>query len=77
MKTGLMPWSNVMLAHALRYQHATCFALGCIEREHRLNVNAWLAHWAQAPVAWWAWPPARAPRASGSLSAAHSPHGAR
>lgn len=54
MKTGFTPWSEAVLEDALRGQRAACFALGCIEREHRLNVEALVAYWVQASFAWWA-----------------------
>ena len=52
MKTGFTPWSE-LLEHTLEYQHAACFALGCVEREHRLTLDAWMACWARAPLVWW------------------------
>jgi hypothetical protein len=54
MKSGFTPWSEVMLEDALRCERAACFALGCLEREHRLNVDALVAYWVRASLAWWA-----------------------
>jgi len=54
MKSGFTPWSEVMLEDTMRRQRAACFALGCLEREHRLNVDALLAYWVRASSAWWA-----------------------
>jgi len=54
MKSGFTPWSEVMLEDTMRRQRAACFALGCLEREHRLNVDALLAYWVRASLAWWA-----------------------
>jgi len=54
MKIALNPWSEAVLEDTLRCQRAACFALGCLEREHRLNVDALMAYWAEAPLAWWA-----------------------
>jgi hypothetical protein len=58
---GFMPWSEVLLEDVLRYQRAACFALGCLEREHRLNVEALMAYWTGASLAWWTPMPRRAP----------------
>ena len=54
MKTAVTPWSGVMLESALQCQRAACFALGCLEREHRLNLDALMAYWTSAAVVWWA-----------------------
>jgi len=51
MRTGFTPWSDLILEHALPYQRAACFVLASLEREHRLNLDAWMAHWLQAPLA--------------------------
>ncbi len=54
MKTGFTPWSEAMLEDSMRCQRAACFALGCLEREHRLNLDALTAYWAHASMVWWA-----------------------
>jgi hypothetical protein len=73
MKTGFIPWSEVVLEDALRYQRAACFTLGCLEREHRLNVDALMAYWAHAAVAWWVLPLVPYPRAARRLNTGDAP----
>jgi hypothetical protein len=70
MRTGFTPWSDLILEHALPYQRAACFVLASLEREHRLNLDAWMAHWLQAPLAWWPPLPARRPHAGTCAQAA-------
>jgi hypothetical protein len=53
MKNGFTPWSEVVLEDTLRCERVACFALGCLEREHRLNVDALMAYWVRASLAWW------------------------
>ena len=54
MKTVFTPWSEAILEDSMRLQRAACFALECLEREHRLNVHAMTAYWAHASLVWWA-----------------------
>jgi hypothetical protein len=41
-----------MLAQAQPYQRVAWFVFECIEREHRLNLDALSAYWLGAPLAW-------------------------
>ena len=54
MKTGFTPRSEAILEDSMRLQRAACFALGCLEREHKLNVHALTAYWVHASLVWWA-----------------------
>ena len=67
MKNGMVLWSDLLQQHALPVQRVAWFALGCIEREHRLNLDAWTGYWLRASLAPWA-PvlPQRGARAAGS-----------
>ena len=56
MKNGLVLWSDLLHEHALPVQRAAWFTLGCIEREHRLNLDAWTRYWLRASLASWAPP---------------------
>ena len=70
MKTGFIPWPQVVLEDALRLERAACFAVGCVEREHRLNVDALLEYWAGASLAFWALLlpiPSRRPQRAGAF----------
>jgi hypothetical protein len=52
MRTGFIPWTEVVLAQLQPYQHVTWFILGNIEREHRLNVEALSTYGLRAYLAW-------------------------
>jgi hypothetical protein len=76
-KTRVTPWSDNVHEDALRVQRAACFALGCLEREHRLNVDALVASWMQASTTWWKPAASRAHAPQPRLSASRRPTGAR
>ena len=79
MKPPTMPWIDLALLELQRCQQLAWFVYGCIEREHRLNLDACVAWWLQAftPAAaqpgssgsWNPTPPARAPCEGQRLSA--------
>jgi hypothetical protein len=52
MKTGFIPWTDVVLAQVQPHQRIAWFILGCIEREHRLNLEALSAYWLRASTNW-------------------------
>ena len=54
MKNGLVLWSDLLHEHALPVQRVAWFTLGSIEREHRLNLDAWMGYWLRASLALWA-----------------------
>jgi len=43
--TNITPWLDMTLHHAQRCHHLAWFLYGCLEREHLLNVEAFLAWW--------------------------------
>lgn len=47
MNTPITPWIDLMLHQAQRCHHLAWFLLGCLEREHVLNVDAFVAWWAR------------------------------
>lgn len=49
------PWIDRMIHQAQRSHHLACFIYGCIEREHRLSVDTFVAWWVRG-VALRAWP---------------------
>ena len=52
MRTSIIPWTDVVLAQARPYYRAAWFVFGCIEREHRLNLDALSAYWLRASMTW-------------------------
>jgi hypothetical protein len=50
MSTGFVPWADAALEQLQSYQGAAFFVLGCIEREHRLNLDALVAYWLCGPM---------------------------
>lgn len=51
MNTPITPWINLTLHQAQRCHHLAWFLYGCLEREHRLNVHAFVAWWLVRPLA--------------------------
>lgn len=52
MKTGFIPWTDVVLAQVLPHQRVGWFIVGCIEREHQLNLEALSTYWLRASTNW-------------------------
>lgn len=52
MRTGFTPWTEVVLAQILSYQRVAAFVLVNIEREHRLNLEAFSRHWLRGYTTW-------------------------
>ncbi|RZT95190.1 hypothetical protein [Rivibacter subsaxonicus] len=50
MISPITPWINLTLHQAQRCHHLTWFLYGCLEREHVLNVDAFVAWWVRAAV---------------------------
>ena len=46
-----LPWIELTLREAQRCHHLAWFLYGCVEREHRLNLDACMAWWIQAFMA--------------------------
>jgi len=45
MNTPSTPWIDLTLQQAQRWHHLAWFLYGCLEREHVLNVDAFVAWW--------------------------------
>jgi hypothetical protein len=45
MNTPNSPWIDLTLQQAQRWHHLAWFLYGCLEREHVLNVDAFVAWW--------------------------------
>lgn len=45
MKTNYVPWAEAAFHQLQSYQRTAFFLLGCLEREHMLNLQALRAHW--------------------------------
>jgi len=43
-----IPWIDLMFRQTQRCQHLAWFLYGCVEREHRLNLDACVTRWVQA-----------------------------
>ena len=52
MRTGFIPWTDVVLAQVQPYQRVAWFVFESIEREHRLNLDALSAYWLRALTPW-------------------------
>lgn len=63
MKTPIMPFVDLSLQQAQRWNHLAWFLYGCIEREHVINMNAFVAWWVQGSRTSPAWLP-QSPRFS-------------
>lgn len=48
MNAPAIPWVQLMLQQTRRCHHLAWFLYGCVEREHRLNVDAYVIWWARA-----------------------------
>jgi hypothetical protein len=52
MKTGFIPWTDVVFDQVQAHQRVAWFIVGCIEREHRLNLEALSRYWLGASTNW-------------------------
>lgn len=52
MKTGFTPWCDLVVQHALPVHRAAWFALGCLEREHWLNLQSLASYCTRVSMAW-------------------------
>jgi len=48
MNASGIPWVDLTLRQTQRCHHLAWFLYGCVEREHRLNVDACVTWWVQA-----------------------------
>lgn len=71
MNTHITSWVDLTLHQAQRCQHLAWFIYGWLEREHVLNVDAFVASWVRE-VAWpsnrWLFPTVQARGNPGTLS---------
>jgi hypothetical protein len=50
MRTSYVPWVETVFDQMQSYQRATVFVLGCLEREHILNLQALGGYWPDSAV---------------------------
>ena len=64
MNLPVMPWCNLLLQQSQKCHNLAWFLYGCAEREHLLNMDAWVTWWTQA----FTLAPSRAPSYEGRRS---------